>query len=314
MDTNTPDWSSLPDHLLASIEERLPTRIDRLCFRAVCNSFRSSIPPPLKPASPHADLKITLPGLPPLVLVEFTFYAIKSLPSISNPNQIKYTWLVKSEELHNGKVRLEDPFSSRRLGIWDDWVPESEKLPESLNLLDYRVKEVAKAYRLEVFYQGKDINSRIPCVFGKAVVSSGHDASDDGFAVMTITRGNVLMWRNVDKKWAIINVGYEDPLDVIYHNETFFALMSTGVTVTVDSKSVSVSQVAGPLQIEGLRIRSDLIKSFQDLFLIIKISIQSFEFMVYKLDEGKREWVAVMDGLEDSVFFVGYDGSFTLSA
>ncbi|XP_031287390.1 putative F-box protein At1g65770 isoform X2 [Pistacia vera] len=174
MDTTTPDWTSLPDHLLASIAGHLPTRIDNLRCRAVCKSSRSSIPSPPKPLSPHANLKISMPSLPVpgcrghLVLAEFTFYAIKPLPSIFNPHQTTYTWLVKSEELHSGKVRLEDPLSRSRLG----------------NLSN--------------------------------------------------------------KSWHRRN--------------------------------------------------------------------QQFEFKVYKFDEEKREWVEVMDGLDDSVFFVGDDDSFSLSA
>ncbi|XP_031259775.1 F-box protein SKIP23-like [Pistacia vera] len=134
---------------------------------------------------------------------------------------------------------------------------------------------------------------------------------------MTIFQGIALVWRNVDKKWTRIDMGYDNFLDVIYHNEKFFALMSTGVTVTVDSKSMTVSPVAGPLQIESVWVWSYLIKSSQDLFLIIKswpFQIDPIEFKVYKLDEEKREWVEVMDGLEDSVFFVGDDASFSLSA
>ncbi|XP_031287369.1 F-box protein SKIP23-like [Pistacia vera] len=317
MDTTTPDWSSLPDHLLASIAEQLPTRIDTLCFRAVCNSFRSSIPPPPKPLSPHAGLKIPMPYLAGrrghFVLAEFTFYAIKPLLSISNPHQTTYTWLVKSEELHSGKVRLEDPLCRRRLGNLSNKVPESEKLPQSLDLRNYRVKEVAKSYRLEKVYQGKGINRKKPVVFEKAVVSSCYDESDNGFALMTIMGGLVLVWRNVDKKWATIIIDYEFPLDIIYHNEKFFALMICGVTVIVDSKSLSVSEVAGP----PIEIAMYLVKSSQDLFMITKNwqrRNEPAEFKVYKLDEEKCEWVEVIDGLEDSVFFVGNDGSFCVSA
>ncbi|XP_031287389.1 F-box protein SKIP23-like isoform X1 [Pistacia vera] len=322
MDTTTPDWTSLPDHLLASIAGHLPTRIDNLRCRAVCKSSRSSIPSPPKPLSPHANLKISMPSLPVpgcrghLVLAEFTFYAIKPLPSIFNPHQTTYTWLVKSEELHSGKVRLEDPLSRSRLGNLSNKVLECEKLPQSLYLLNYRVKEVAKSYRLEQVYQGKGIKRRKPVVFGKAVASC-HDEKDDGFAVMTIIKGMVLVWRNVDKKWTRIDMDHAYFHDIIYHNEKFFAVMFHGITVTVDSKSLTVSQVAGPQQLHRFWVWPYLIKSSLDLFMIMQSwhrRNQQFEFKVYKFDEEKREWVEVMDGLDDSVFFVGDDDSFSLSA
>ncbi|XP_031287372.1 F-box protein SKIP23-like [Pistacia vera] len=201
----------------------------------------------------------------------------------------------------------------RRLGNLSNKVPESEKLPQSLDLRNYRVKEVAKSYRLEKVYQGKGINRKKPVVFEKAVVSSCYDESDNGFALMTIMGGLVLVWRNVDKKWATIIIDYEFPLDIIYHNEKFFALMICGVTVIVDSKSLTVSEVAGP----PIEIAMYLVKSSQDLFMITKNwqrRNEPAEFKVYKLDEEKCEWVEVIDGLEDSVFFVGNDGSFSVSA
>ncbi|XP_044470502.1 F-box protein SKIP23-like [Mangifera indica] len=320
METTTPDWSSLPEHLLASIAERLPTRIDTLRFRAVCSSFRSSIPTPPKTLSPHNNLKFSIPSLSVrhqghLVLAEFTYYAIRPLPSCSDSHEIANTWLVKCEDLNSGKVRFEDPLTRYRLRFKK--VPKLEKLPWSLNLLDYQIKEVAKVYRLEQVYHGNGFNRRRPNVFSKAVASSSFDKIDDGFAVMTIIRGMALVWRNVDKKWTEIDIGFDYFLDIIYHNEKFYALKSTGVAVTVDSKSLTVSQVSIPLQIERFPVRSFLAKSSQGLFLIIKgrqWPVKQIEFKVYKLDEEKCEWVQVRDGLEDSVFFFGYDCSFFLSA
>ncbi|XP_031288097.1 F-box protein At2g17036-like [Pistacia vera] len=213
------------------------------------------------------------------------------------------------------------------------------KLPRSFNLLDYRVKEVAKAYRLELVDEfSKSI------VFSTAVVSS-HDVTGDGFAVMAIDQG-----------------------------ELFYASTAKGLTISVDYTSLTVTQVAGPL--ERLTFWTNLVKSFNDLFLIVdavifcwkfnRISVRSLKrfwrqkspvfvlhyavcellslvyfadmfsilrpktptlivkcspwrherhrFKVYKLDEEMCEWVEVEDGLEDRVFFLGDDCSFSLSA
>ncbi|XP_031287368.1 F-box protein SKIP23-like [Pistacia vera] len=174
----TPDWSSLPDHVLAAIAKHLQTPIDTLCFRAVCNSFRFSIPPPKLP-SPRPDLKISIPPQTTsrrghLVLAEITFYAIEPHTKISYPHQTE-TWVVKMEELNSGKVRLEDPLCRLRLGNLSNKIPKLEKLPESLNLLDYRVKEVAKAFRLEMVAQGKGINRKKQVVYSKAVVCTYQD-------------------------------------------------------------------------------------------------------------------------------------------
>ncbi|XP_031254279.1 F-box protein SKIP23-like [Pistacia vera] len=313
--STTSDWSTLPEDLLISVAKRLHKRIDVLCLRAICKSFRSSIPPPPKPLSP-LSLNISIPATSVhhaspgcLELARFTFYAIQPLTPISYPRQSTETWLVKIQELNSGKVRLEDPLSRLGLGNSSNKLYKSRKLPRSFNLLDYRVKEVAKAYRIELVHQFDE-----PVVFSKAVVSS-HDGIDDGFAVMAIVQGNLVVWRNLDKKWSRIRFNNSFSGDIIYHNHKFYAATARGLTVSVDCNSLTVTQVAGPL--ETLTFWTNLVKSFDDLFVIVKFwawKDERNDFKVYKLDEEIGEWVEVVDGLEDRAFFLGDDCSFSISA
>ncbi|XP_031287366.1 F-box protein SKIP23-like [Pistacia vera] len=319
MDTIITDWCRLPGHLLALIATHLHSPDDLHRFRAVCKSFRSSIPP-TKPLSPSSDLKISLPTNPlprsrgRCVLTESIVYAIQPLSLISNSEPTTKTWLLRVQKLNSGKLQVQDPLCRLR---FEDL---SDKLPNSLNLLAYRVMEIAKAYQLELVSPRKrrsffsDDSRRT--FFRKVVVSTCYDETNEEFTILVLyALGKLVMWRNVDKKWTYINITYQSIADIIYHNNKFYVLVSTGLIISVDSTSLNNTiEVAGPPELQN---------SFQDLFLIDKYrtyqnnhgyEVERVDFNVFKLDEEKHEWVRMKKGLEDRVLFVGENCSFSVPA
>ena len=142
MDEERVEWSDLPKELLPTIGKSLDTRIDIVRFRSVCNSWRSSIPSnnspgfPLKFPNPYSPTSSTQ-AQAPAYLCESTIYRIQRLNPSTSSNK---AWLVKVEQDSNsgGKLRFFDPISNRRTRYPN----------KTLNLLDFRVIELTKAYTL----------------------------------------------------------------------------------------------------------------------------------------------------------------------
>ncbi|XP_031287361.1 uncharacterized protein LOC116146089 [Pistacia vera] len=262
---------NLPEHLLATIAEYLNTRIETLCFRAACNSFRSSVPPPLPPLS-HFKIPFP-PGMTDdghLELTESTVYAIQPLDKSTE------TWWVKVEESNSGKIQVMDPLFKLRIKN------SSEMLPESFNLLDYRVKEVAKSCRLEM------VSNSNPFYLEKAVVSSDDDNAGEFVLMALISDGRVGVWGSKDERWAIIDFGYESfySKDIIYHNKKLYAMGFDGVTVAVDPKSLNVTEAAAaPEKSQSHLMIHSLVKSRDDLFLINT-------YWLYKYYQHAKEFTA----------------------
>ncbi|XP_031278907.1 F-box protein SKIP23-like, partial [Pistacia vera] len=316
MDNSFRDWSSLPEHLLATIAERLPTRIDILRFRAVCNSFRASLPPP--PPKLYSDIhyyhKSPTSNSPlHFVIAESTVYAIEPVSKISDPHHSPRTWLVKVEESPSGTVKLLDPFSTSQVKNI------SGKLPESLNISDHRVKEISKGYRLELAKdQQRELSRSERTYTGKVVVSTDEDG-DDEFTIMVLIQGKVIVWKRRDKKWVDIDIDYDRfhfIYDIIYHKRRFYVLSYKDRTLCVDPKSLNVSEPVAPLRISLSRSASSfhLVKSSPNLFLIRKNYLDfpgnydshfwgksgdrscRLGLNIFKLDEEKDGWTAVKHG------------------
>ncbi|XP_031261015.1 F-box protein SKIP23-like [Pistacia vera] len=165
----------------------------------------------------------------------------------------------------------------------------------------------------------------------KVTLTSCVDKSDEEFAVMAKFRGRRLcMWRNIDKKWSDINLVFNPPWcyrniyieDIIYHNKKFYVLLSSGVIMTVDSKSLGVTKVGrelSDLDCDFMLYLLYLLESHNNLFLIAKFPAKEDSedcLKVFKLDEENRRWVQVVNELEfeGRVIFLSEDGSYSLSA
>lgn len=343
MDSSSLQWANLGRDLLSLIAKCLDTRVDVLRFRAVCHSWRSSIPLPPKIPSPYPSLKLPFPISPNphlhprrrgyFLLKEYTVYAVQPLTKISDSSSTTAkTWIIKIEESKSGKVILNDPlfrFPFKNL---------NKNLPKVLNLLDYRVDEISKAYGLEFVQQGKapelDFNElKSTTMIRKVVTSSNLENIGDGFAVMALhTGGKLGVWRMGDKKWNNINDNRERShySDIVYDKGKFYALDFTGLVVSVDPATLKLTELS---PVRSFRYEYGgqtkyLLKSFGDLFRIDQCDLDDIDLcvyssdsddsgpvrvIVYKLDEEKRDWVQ-MEGLDDRVLFAGDDVSFSVLA
>ncbi|XP_031261783.1 F-box protein SKIP23-like [Pistacia vera] len=321
MDLTLPDYSELPNHLLSVIAEYLDDRFDTHHFRAVCNSFFDSAERPRIPISPHKKIKVYYPLCVALdrweefVLAESTIYALEPINKISNTHLTTKTWLVRVEEIEPGKVILEDPLSR----IYVNQV--TRKLPKTLNLLEYRAKEIAKSFRLELVSPSI---ARHILYFEKVVVSPL-----GGFCVMAlVSGGRVGIWRFSTRNWlniAVVENGFRFE-DISYHDNKFYAMGTRGVTMTVDPETLDIFEVAGPLQRWSSGFKY-LVDSSDGMYLVDKFWVEEccachmdideedcpIRLIVFKLDEQRREWLPLRNELRDRALFVGEDCTFSVS-
>ncbi|XP_024932652.2 F-box protein SKIP23 [Ziziphus jujuba] len=327
-------WSTLDSDVLEVITKRLDaeTPLDIQRLRAVCRGWRSSIPPPNPPPSSNNDniiksAKLPLDDLPfrslknvkgkegHLSLKQTTVYCLQPLVKFQtgrNPNSSIRNWFVKIEETESpGKVILKHPLSRMPIKTFGN----INSLPKAVDLLDYRVREVAKEYRLQ-YVPGESRRPRDVDKYNKIVV--GQKENGD-FMVMTMYgRGKLIAWRMGEDKWVKIDNEFCCK-DIAYHKGKFYAVDEKRRLITVECSSLEVTQVVPPTYGEfGEQQASPrstyLVKSQEDeLFLINKYDCTFLD--VFKLDEESGQWDFNWLWSSDWVLFVGENGfSFSVSA
>lgn len=338
MDRKLRDWSTLPVDLLAVIAGRLKTPSDKLRFGAVCKkfllaicfhknrpSFKALRIPVPAPAS-KKDIK------PPercfqgyLVLTESVFYAIEPLPT-RTPDRNVSTFIIRLEKSSlTGRMKVKEPLSRFRFRQL------ARSLPKTLNLMDFQVHELHESYGLDFFvvrkrkdrYMNYD-QMESSSSFHKVVVATCLDKHYRDFAVMaTQGFGELSLWRIGEPEWISI---YElskrsfSGVDVVYHKHRFYAIDVRGFAISIDHRTSKISYAANEFYepIPGLKY---LVSSLDNLFLVVKTHLPFREELgygicmsVYVLDEVNHAWLYVEGGLDDRIFFVGDDCSFSVSA
>lgn len=146
----------------------------------------------------------------------------------------------------------------------------SDDLPRYLNLWDYQVKEISKAYELqivdsdiinepakayEIDEQNDPYTEKFPMFLRKVAVSPCPDYEDYNYpAVMIISGGQLFLWTADDaKNWNKIRIDddtdHEDKIsdnkyeDDVYFRNKFYAVASPRRVVTIDPKTVQVNEV-----------------------------------------------------------------------
>ncbi|KAI9084744.1 hypothetical protein K1719_033150 [Acacia pycnantha] len=329
MDSDSPLWSDLRSDLLLNIANLLDSGIDRLCLRAVCHSWRSLLPPPSRrpplrlpfPMGPSPQLNPERRGY--FNLVVYTVYCLQPLKRISDTWKTPKCWLIMIDETEEpGKVRLTDPLSPSH--------HMSTCLPTTLNLFDFRVSEITKAYDLQFvgncempeldFPEFSSIHAR------RVAVCSSEGAA---FAVMAVDAdGELSIWRTGDEKWIGISDAPDDAPynDVVYHNGKFYAVDERSLTISVDlSLTIGIVTPAKPpvdcgpfdgpkrlLSFLGGLFLLEWDFDFAEMFLSGKNLLGTY-FHVYKLNEGSRKWVPVKN-LGNRAIFIRAHCSFSVSA
>ena len=332
MDEERVEWSDLPKELLPTIGKSLDTRIDIVRFRSVCNSWRSSIP---SNNSPRFPLKFPNPYLPtsatqaqaPAYLCESTIYRIQRLNPSTSSNK---AWLVKVEQDSNsgGKLRFFDPISNRRTRYPN----------KTLNLLDFRVIELTKAYMLRYKVRAGSTTSTNEI----EQVLSVRDSS-----ILRVTK--VVMfpnspWTNVNDSAVFVIFGagilgfaksgaesltVVDDNDVVEYDDIivykgqFYVIDTLGNVSWIDNSSLKLVPFLPPLC--GLGGQKHLVESCGALYVVDRYFNKErrrvehtnryvrdcdgpkvVDFKVYKLDEEWGRW-ELEKSLGDQALVLGND-------
>ncbi|KAL1544796.1 putative F-box protein [Salvia divinorum] len=204
MDTPNPriaiPWSDLPPELLDTIAKRLAAAIDVRRFRAVCRSWRSSTPPYKFPT-------IELPFFNNcqssgrkhsgayFILTQRIVYRIQ-LPNSKNPD----FWLVKLEDSDNGKVRIINPVTHRKIEV-----PPAVQMPKVLNTLDFHVSEVCKGYALRYVNPSNQSDDYYDFRYAKKVAFSANAETGEYVVMIIDLRSRLLRITSDRKKWTLFH-------------------------------------------------------------------------------------------------------------
>ncbi|KAJ4837792.1 hypothetical protein Tsubulata_041813, partial [Turnera subulata] len=274
------------------------SHLHTLRFRAVCRSWRSSTPlPPVIPSIRVPPLRGRL-----FSLKELAVYSIRpATGSSSTPLLLR----AQTSESGNAILKaLNSPASDAGDRI-------------ALDLREFRVDEEWCDYCLDPVFASNNVVD-YP---SQVAVSSSFREMGDGFMVVALTPDHMLaFWKVGDDKWTILqdvtpNHCWFD--SVVYANDKFYALGSSGLVLTIDTttnpvliKTVAEGKWNGGGFPDVFRYNVLVITSCGDLLWVYKvedIKLGVLRFEVLKLDEEGEEWVELGgDELKERVIFLGH--------
>ncbi|XP_030973858.1 putative F-box protein At1g65770 [Quercus lobata] len=333
------EWSELPKELLPTIGKNLDTRIDIVRFRSVCNTWRSSIPlfhtySPRFPLIFPSPYPAPIPIRTPAYLCQSTVYRLQRLnPSSTSSNK---SWLIKVEQDSNsgGKFRLFDPISNRRTRYPN----------KTLNLFDFRVVELTKAYTLryqvrvglststneiEQVLSVSDIS-----IFGvnKVVMfpNSPWTNVNASAAFVIFNDGKLGFAKSGDEELILVDRNSFDYDDIIVYKGQFYVINSLGIVSWIDHSSLKLVQFLPPLC--GLGSQKHLVESCGALYVVDRYldrerrrvendafymggedCAESIGFKVYRFDEEWGRW-ELKESLGDRAFVLGNGCCFSVMA
>ncbi|XP_009757775.1 F-box protein SKIP23-like [Nicotiana tabacum] len=343
-----PKWADLPDELLVKICKCLKYSFQVGNFRAVCTSWRSTVPPPSckKLSSGSAAITTEPTKKPHRKYIRRLVYRLELQqlpPSSSSSSSPPSSYLIAVEE-HYGEdgqsqLRLLNPITGTPISS------TPSNFPKEIHLNKFRVSVLHKSTLF--WHDTNDYRSnKVVCLPAGGRTCNGRN----GKAVAILTKsGKLYLFTREPRVNVELNELMDRPLtnhnldkpvyhDVVKYKNKLFAIDQYGRGVIVDS-SLNVSLVTNPL---FLPTRDDFFgnhKSYlvrtsrdTDLFLVDryldKSSVQTkyeqyctsdvtkeavydmaVRFRVYKLDEEEHSWRKVTS-LNDQVIFVGDDASF----
>lgn len=266
-------------------------------FRAVCQSWRSSVSPFTK-----SRQQLLSPIRGPIQLPKHSdsngnWPKIMTLTKgvICHVTHSSGTWIVtvklnESDEI----VRRLDPLF--RCPFSCEQFPET--FPEALNLLDedVRVVEMAEAYSLkDISETGRDY--RVAVSFNPSCP-----------VLMVIVNG-VLYYCNIgDDPIPMLKPveGLSEFIrleDVIYYEEKFYAVSRDATILVLDSCSLQVMDILVKTRMSGHR--KYLVESAGEIFLVIKQI--HLNYIVFKLNVLEKCWVEMEDGFDGRILIIDSD-------
>ncbi|ONH97215.1 hypothetical protein PRUPE_7G176800 [Prunus persica] len=242
--------STIPDDILVRIGKRLNTKTGVSRFRAVCKSWRSSLPPFAKQLPLQFPIQVVAKRTS-FTLTESVLYHLA--PPAGDP--CERGWLIYVREGEWGKTHhMLHPLSQFIIRKLPD------AYPKLINLLEYRVFEVAKVYGLRLRDRW----------FGNRVAMS---LNLDFPSVMMVRMRRLWYGKlGVDSKKCIevSRLGCEHSFyeDVIFYQGKFYAVCRNGTAVVVDS-SLDVTVIASRIDgVFGLNPKKYLVESSGELLLV----------------------------------------------
>ncbi|XP_022772597.1 F-box protein SKIP23-like [Durio zibethinus] len=321
------DWTKLPPELLESIAENVKIYADYIRFRAVCRSWRSSIPKIPFRLPPQLPWLMLPPSQSHGAFYDLSTNKVRflSLPESSNPTQrhcgSSHGWLIILDE--SPSILLLNPFSRANLLL-----PPLSTFP---NVDSFNYSDIGKEYSLRSPSGGRYTRNlrQMRDSFIKKIVLSANPSKDLHFVAIAILNqtGELAYCKNGDESWRFIEDAQSYSQDVIYCKGLCYAVDKQGGIVICDVRHESprVSFIETPRQLMG--DMQYLVNSGDELLLVTRHLDLDFNFepdQYYLIYRTKRfevsrlvwrgpHWERVKS-LYDKMLFIGENSSLSLSA
>lgn len=294
-------WNNLPTDLLEAVGKRLKTKTDVSRFRAICRSWRSSVPP-FDQKQPRFPIRIMMKFPFPvncffLTITEDTVYHLVPPPNINSDDSASTSstrgWVVRLREEESGEPSMLHPLSS---SFHIKRLPKSV-FPKLLNLLEFRVFDLAKTYTM--YNSDRSVSSY------RVAIS----LSPDWPAIMVVAAGKLYHCKlGPDIEMCTMVDTSEVFEDVICFEGKFYAVCHNGTAVVVDP-SLEMTLIASPISPDhgsSVHYIKNLVESLGEILLVERHRRYLFpvKFRVYKLNAVERKWVE-MEGLDGRILCVG---------
>ncbi|XP_038881862.1 putative F-box protein At1g65770 [Benincasa hispida] len=318
-------WSDLPPQLWPLIGKRLDNYIDIVRYRSVCRSWRASLPQ-LNAISLLSPLRLPHPAdhrFEDVLVIRRIIYAISPLhhhqistsPSASRASE---GWLAKIETTKLGKMRFLSPLCT-------DWVKSKNRVfQKEVNLLDFRIHEVAKSYILRSTIGGIVLINKVVIFPDSAWI----DVKKNSIIVAVRVDGKLGFTKFGDNNWTLIGNPNFQFDDLIVYKGEIYTVNRQGTVFLIDSsmKLVQISpelgifsnqkhlvECGGEIYVVDRFLES---KKNPELIYFFGESLPSVvDFKVVKLEQeirGRSRWVEVKN-LGNQAFVLGHN-CFSVSA
>ncbi|BFG39374.1 hypothetical protein CerSpe_256480 [Prunus speciosa] len=300
-------WNNLPTELLEAIGKHLKTKTDISRFRAICRSWRSSVPP--FDQKPRFPIRIMMKFHSPvncffLTITESIVYHLVPSPNINSDASASTSstrgWVVRLREGESGETSMLHPLSS---SFHIKRLPKSV-FPKLLNLLEFQVFKLAKTYTM--YHSDQRVSSH------RVAIS----LSPDWPAIMVVAAGKLYHCKlgpDIEMCTMVKDITSEFFEDVICFEGKFYAVCHNSTAVVVDP-SLEMTLLASPKSPDhdsGVHCIKNLVESLGEILLVERYPNRMkqhrfvpIKFRVYKLNAVERKWVE-MEGLDGRILCVG---------
>ncbi|XP_022876072.1 F-box protein SKIP23-like [Olea europaea var. sylvestris] len=328
------DWSELTPELLQTIAGNLRRQADHIRFRAVCSSWRAAAPltPRHLPREfPWLMLRPSRSALFPHRRAFLNALSNKlhllTLPEASLSRRrvgSSHGWLILNDE--SPSIFLINPITRAKVNL-----PAPSTFP---NVLNFDFYSVGGEYTLRS--PGAEVYTcslrKMRDSFIKKVILSHNPYNDSNFTALAILNwhGDLAYCEKGENSWKFIDEARSYCEDVIYFNDSFYAVNKFGSIAICDVKDADcpkVSFIKMQQQIGG--DMQYLVDAMGELLLITRYLeldtdsehlehqsdnvYKTVKFCVWRLDLSGPKWERIMT-LGDRVLFLGENSSLAILA